>query len=167
MWPSEPSSSARPTRCSASKAIVSCGSATHDSPSHRKSRPRDPDATRWSLPKSGAESGCCPDVEPAGRRQGGTHATRTSRRERGVMSSPDSIVSAGSMRELAARDNDGIQGRLLWETERDELILVINDTRTEEFFEVPVQRDRGLDAFHHPFAYMQAASWLTAERVAA
>ncbi len=83
------------------------------------------------------------------------------------MNSPHSKVHAGSVRELAARDNDGIQVRLLWETGHDELILVLNDTRTNEIFEVPVQRDRGLDAFHHPFAYIEAALPLHAEQVAA
>ncbi len=83
------------------------------------------------------------------------------------MSSLSSTMHTSSVRELAARDNDGIQVQLLWELGSDELILVLNDTRTDETFEVPVQRDRGLDAFHHPFAYIEAALPLRAERVAA
>ena len=83
------------------------------------------------------------------------------------MSSPDSTVDTTSVRELAARGNDGIHVQLLWKLGRDELILVINDTRTAKIYEVPVRRDRGLDAFRHPFAYVEAAQPLRAEPVAA
>jgi hypothetical protein len=83
------------------------------------------------------------------------------------MSSLDSIMHTGSVRELAARENDGIHVQLLWESGTDELLLVLNDTRTEEIFELPVPRDRALDAFHHPFTYIEAALPWRAEQVAA
>ena len=33
-------------------------------------------------------------------------------------------------------------------------MLVLEDLRTEETFELSVPRNRGLDAFYHPFAYV-------------
>ena len=62
--------------------------------------------------------------------------------------------TAATFRELAARENDGIRVRLLWHTGDDRLVLEIEDLRTEETFELFVPRDRGLDAFYHPFAYV-------------
>ncbi len=62
--------------------------------------------------------------------------------------------TAPTWRELAARENDGIRIRLLWHTADDRLVLEIEDRHTEETFELSVPRDRGLDAFHHPFAYV-------------
>jgi hypothetical protein len=62
--------------------------------------------------------------------------------------------TAATFRELAARENDGIRVRLIWDTGRDRLLLVIEDLRTEETFELTVPRDRGLDAFYHPFSFV-------------
>lgn len=61
---------------------------------------------------------------------------------------------AAIYRELAARENDGVHIRLLWDASGDRLLLVIEDLRTEEIFELSVPRDRGLDAFYHPFTYV-------------
>ena len=61
---------------------------------------------------------------------------------------------AAMYRELAVRENDGIRIRLLWDTGDHGLLLVIEDLRTEETFELSVPRDRGLDAFYHPFTYL-------------
>jgi hypothetical protein len=62
--------------------------------------------------------------------------------------------AAPTLRELAARKNDGIRVRLLWHAGDDRLVLEIEDVRTEETFELSVPRDRGLDAFYHPFIYV-------------
>ena len=56
-------------------------------------------------------------------------------------------------RELAARESDGIHVLLLWHPRSDEVTVSVDDTRTGQYFELPVERDRALDAFHHPFAY--------------
>jgi hypothetical protein len=64
---------------------------------------------------------------------------------------------ACARRELALRETDGITVQLLWETDVDALTLSVEDGRTGVVFELPVARDRGLEAFHHPFAYAYAA----------
>jgi hypothetical protein len=56
-------------------------------------------------------------------------------------------------RELAARESDGIHVLLLWHPRSDEVTVSVDDTRTGQYFELPVERDRALDAFNHPFAY--------------
>ena len=56
-------------------------------------------------------------------------------------------------RELAARESDGIHVVLLWHPRSDEVTVSVDDTRTGKYFELPVERNRALDAFHHPFAY--------------
>jgi hypothetical protein len=56
-------------------------------------------------------------------------------------------------RELAARESDGIHVLLLWHPRSDAVTVSVDDTRTGQYFELPVERDRALDAFHHPFAY--------------
>ena len=62
--------------------------------------------------------------------------------------------TAPTLRELAARENDGIRVRLLWHAEDDRLVLEIEDLRTEETFELSVPRDCDLDAFYDPFTYV-------------
>jgi hypothetical protein len=62
-------------------------------------------------------------------------------------------TAAGARRELALRESDGITVQLLWESDVDALTLSVEDGRTGVVFELPVARDHGLNAFHHPFAY--------------
>ena len=52
-------------------------------------------------------------------------------------------------RELAHRANNGIEVSLFWEKVGDVL-------KTDEFFELEIPRDRAMDAFHHPYAYLGA-----------
>jgi hypothetical protein len=66
-------------------------------------------------------------------------------------------TAAPARRELALREGDGITVQLLWECDLDALTLSVEDGRTGIVFELPVARDRGLEAFHHPFAYAYAA----------
>jgi hypothetical protein len=58
-------------------------------------------------------------------------------------------------RELAHRANDGIDVWLLWEPRTDRVSVRVSDAKAGAMFEVPVsQRQRALDVFHHPFAYV-------------
>jgi hypothetical protein len=66
-------------------------------------------------------------------------------------------TAAGARRELALRESDGITVQLLWESDLDALTLSVEDGRAGITFELPIARDRGLEAFHHPFAYAYAA----------
>jgi hypothetical protein len=59
-----------------------------------------------------------------------------------------------SIRELAHRRNDGLDIRLLWDSETDRVSVALRDGKTGEGFEVEVgPGERALDVFHHPFAY--------------
>ena len=57
-------------------------------------------------------------------------------------------------RELAHRASDGVSISLYWEAVADALVLTVLDERSGEYFELGVPRERGLDAFHHPYAYL-------------
>jgi hypothetical protein len=60
---------------------------------------------------------------------------------------------ARQTRELASRESDGIRVRLLWHPDEDALTVSVEDARVGDGFQLAVPPDRGLDAFHHPFAY--------------
>ena len=55
--------------------------------------------------------------------------------------------------ELAYRSGDGIEVSLLWSRLTDRLTVLVGDLRTGESFDFTPPRDKGLDAFNHPFAY--------------
>ena len=57
------------------------------------------------------------------------------------------------VRELAARESDGIQVLLLWHPDESELTVSVEDARVGDRFQLAVAPDRALDAFYHPFAY--------------
>jgi hypothetical protein len=56
-------------------------------------------------------------------------------------------------KELAHRQNDGIEVTLLWHSGDDSVVVSIHDAKTDYAFEVGVPREKALDAFYHPFAY--------------
>jgi hypothetical protein len=56
-------------------------------------------------------------------------------------------------RELAARETDGIHVLLLWHPDENALTVSVEDARVGDRFHLPVDPDRALDAFYHPFAY--------------
>ena len=56
-------------------------------------------------------------------------------------------------KELAHRQNDGIDVTLLWHSDDDSVVVSIHDAKSDYAFEVGVPRERALDAFYHPFAY--------------
>jgi hypothetical protein len=57
------------------------------------------------------------------------------------------------IRELAARNSDGIHVALLWHPANHELTVSVEDIRAGDRFQLAVPPDRALDAFNHPFAY--------------
>jgi|tagenome__1003787_1003787.scaffolds.fasta_scaffold19816360_2 hypothetical protein len=67
-----------------------------------------------------------------------------------------SVSVAG--RELASRESDGVHVRLLWHPTEDALTVSVEDLSSGQQFEIAVERDRGLDAFYHPFAYASSTS---------
>ena len=56
-------------------------------------------------------------------------------------------------KELAYRQNDGIDVTLFWHSDDDSVVVSIRDAKSDYAFEVGVPRDKALDAFYHPFAY--------------
>ena len=63
-------------------------------------------------------------------------------------------ATAGGWRELASRDNDGLEVSLLWSKSADRVRLVVADTRLEVDFELDVAGADALAAFYHPFSYL-------------
>ena len=59
-------------------------------------------------------------------------------------------------RELAHRANDGIEVALYWDKVGGLLTLEVYDAKDDTYFELEVPRNRALDAFHHPYAYIAA-----------
>jgi hypothetical protein len=62
------------------------------------------------------------------------------------------IDAAHTSRELASREGDGVHVQLLWHPQDNTLTVSVEDARVGECFEFAVERDRGLEAFYHPFA---------------
>jgi hypothetical protein len=56
-------------------------------------------------------------------------------------------------RELAFRQSDGIQVRLVWHAGDSAVWVSVNDDRSGDRFSIAVAPERALHAFHHPFAY--------------
>jgi hypothetical protein len=56
-------------------------------------------------------------------------------------------------RELAYRANDGVEVGLFWNSEDDRLLLVVDDARSGDLFELRISAAEALDAFEHPYAY--------------
>jgi len=57
--------------------------------------------------------------------------------------------------ELAERSNNGVVVRLLWRRGVAGVVLVVGDYRTGASVGVDVPGDRALDAFRHPFLYVE------------
>jgi hypothetical protein len=63
------------------------------------------------------------------------------------------MYAATDIRELAARESDGVNVLLLWQPRKNALTVSVEDARIGDCFQLSVAPDRALDAFYHPFAY--------------
>jgi hypothetical protein len=79
--------------------------------------------------------------------------TRTPEEKLPVVDSPASDLIPV---ELGYRASDGVEVSLLWHKPTDRLTVLLFDTRTDETFELEVESNYALDAFHHPYAYAAA-----------
>jgi hypothetical protein len=70
-------------------------------------------------------------------------------------------------RALAHRVSGGIHVSLYWDEVDDTLTLEVYDAKSDDYFELGVPRDRALDAFHHPYAYLAASKSRKPDEVAA
>ena len=58
--------------------------------------------------------------------------------------------------DLADREGDGLEVRLLWNEATRLVKIAVSDSRLGESFELHVASADALAAFHHPFAYASA-----------
>jgi hypothetical protein len=60
-------------------------------------------------------------------------------------------------RELARRENDGLEVTLLWQPADDALSVCVCDQRLGAYFEIHPEPSVALDAFYHPYSYAASA----------
>jgi hypothetical protein len=64
------------------------------------------------------------------------------------------MVATSPIRELDRRISDGIEVRLCWSPQDEEVFVALTDRKTGDAFEVAVRRNESaLDVFHHPYAF--------------
>lgn len=66
-------------------------------------------------------------------------------------------ATSSERRELAHRENDGIEVTLLWERAANRVTIRVLDTRADNPLEFEVAGHAALDAFNHPYPYAAAA----------
>ena len=62
-----------------------------------------------------------------------------------------------SLKELAYREQDGLEIILLWDPRSDDVCVDVIDQRDDSFLRIPVDGRFALEAFNHPYAYALAA----------
>ncbi len=62
-------------------------------------------------------------------------------------------------RELDHRSNDGIDVRLLWNSQTNRVSVAVADHRHGELFEFQVAGADALEAFRHPYAHATERLW--------
>jgi hypothetical protein len=68
---------------------------------------------------------------------------------------PEGAMASVRRRELAERSSNGTQVRLLWRHGTRQLWVEVREP-DDRVLAIPVQPDRALDAFHHPYAYARS-----------
>jgi hypothetical protein len=58
-----------------------------------------------------------------------------------------------SPRELAYRENDGLEVVLFWHDVTGEVTVCVSDERSGAYFELPAEPEEALDVFYHPYSY--------------
>ena len=57
------------------------------------------------------------------------------------------------IKELAYRENDGVEVALFWQPAGDRLHVSVRDMKTGDVFQLRAEAGNALDVFHHPFAH--------------
>lgn len=65
-----------------------------------------------------------------------------------------SAYACRPIRELAHRENDGLEVTLFWRPATDELVVCVCDHYDGAYFEIQPPRHLALDVFYHPYSYM-------------
>jgi hypothetical protein len=63
-----------------------------------------------------------------------------------------------SLKELAHREQNGLEVTLFWNSQSDEISIEVVDHLDESSFRLPIASNCALDAFHHPYAYAFASA---------
>ena len=63
------------------------------------------------------------------------------------------IHAHDTWRELAGRENEGLEISLLWNESAGRVKVAVADARLDEQFEFGVEGAEALAAFYHPFAF--------------
>jgi len=79
--------------------------------------------------------------------------TRSSGDRRAAEAIAYETTRSDSMRELAYREGDGLEIRLLWDKCSDRLAVSVFDWKTGDCFALEAAGDTALDVFYHPFSY--------------
>ena len=64
-------------------------------------------------------------------------------------------MSHAARKELAYRNQNGLEVTLLWDSRSNEVSVEVID-RDDSGFRLPIAGHLALDAFHHPYAYAQS-----------
>jgi hypothetical protein len=65
-------------------------------------------------------------------------------------------MSHVAVKELAYRNQNGLEVTLLWDSTSNEVCVNVIDHLDDTGFRLPIAGQLALDAFHHPYAYAQA-----------
>ena len=65
-------------------------------------------------------------------------------------------MSHAAVKELAHRNQNGLDVTLLWDPRSDEVSVEVVDHLEDSGFRLPIPGHLALDAFHHPYAYAQS-----------
>ncbi len=69
-------------------------------------------------------------------------------------------------KELARRENAGIEVSLVWHPDDDSVSMLVADAASNESLTFEVAPERALDAFYHPYIYAFAAATGTTRQTA-
>lgn len=64
-----------------------------------------------------------------------------------------STTPQSALRELDHRSSNGIDVTLLWNSRTNHVLVLVEDHREGESFELEVSGADALNAFHHPYLY--------------
>ena len=67
-------------------------------------------------------------------------------------------MSHAAPKELAYRNQNGLEVTLLWDPRSNEVSVEVTDHLDDSGFRLPIAGHLALDAFHHPYAYASRES---------
>ena len=65
-------------------------------------------------------------------------------------------MSNAAVKELAYRNQNGLEVTLLWDPRSNQVSVEVIDQLEDSGFRLPIDSHLALDAFHHPYAYVQS-----------